>query len=77
MRHITFLLILIRHIYVVILGDNPKYTSAAAEAFYIGQHPGQTYNILAKPERNQRRSKDIFCLTPNHFFNRARETSRA
>ena len=32
----------IRHIHVVIIGDNPKFTSAAAEAFYIGQHPGQT-----------------------------------
>ena len=32
----------IRHILVVIIGDNPEFTSAVAEAFYIGQHPGQT-----------------------------------
>ena len=32
----------IRHILVVIIGDNPKFTSADAEAFYIGQYPDQT-----------------------------------
>ncbi len=67
----------IRHILVVIIGDNPEFTSAVAEAFYIGQHPGQFQNFLAEPERIPRRSKDIFCLTPNYFFNRVRETSCA
>ena len=33
---------IIRHIQVVILGDNYIFTSADAEAFHIGQHPGQT-----------------------------------
>ena len=32
----------IRHIQVVFIGDNSIFTSAAAEAFHIGQHTDQT-----------------------------------